>query len=395
MGLLLRSILVVQLIALAVVGFRLPFPVTRSHLQPRKQTQKYCVDKKIKPLEQPQGSERSDADNSWQTFAKETIVPIPKEKFNVRPELITFDAFDTLIAPSQSIGRWYREAMNSACDMRIRLPRPSFFDAAFENAYKEMAGRHPCFGAQSGMAARDWWFEVVKMTYQRTENMGQIEPEELEQLLPEVFENLYADVFGSKAGWIIKEDAVYVLTKLKEWRDIGNGPKIGIVSNFDDRLSSILKELGIHDFFDFVLTSYEVKTEKPHAGIFEAASQAVGVSEPALCFHVGNSVDTDVEGAAAAGWTPLRYNEWFDDEFPDWNDIDDTEEADSGADRRRALLEWGRKALDRHPETGGLEWVELWGLDDILTLFGFPDDDEKPIRTTVLRGFLQDDANTI
>jgi hypothetical protein len=62
---------------------------------------------------------------------------------------------------------------------------------------------------------------------------------------------------------------------------------------------------------------------------------------------------------------------------------------------RRALLEWGRKSLDRNKENGGLEWMEIWGLDDVLVLFGFPDDNEKPIKTTYLRGVLQDDAHTI
>jgi hypothetical protein len=34
--------------------------------------------------------------------------------------------------------------------------------------------------------------------------------------------------------------------------------------------------------------------------------------------------------------------------------------------------------------------VELWGLDDLLWMFGFPDDDNKLLRTTFMRG--TDDA---
>jgi hypothetical protein len=42
------------------------------------------------------------------------------------------------------------------------------------------------------------------------------------------------------------------------------------------------------------------------------------------------SVSYQVIGAASAGWTPLRFNEWFDNDFPDWNEIDTKEEAKAG-----------------------------------------------------------------
>jgi len=98
----------------------------------------------------------------------------------------------------------------------------------------------PCFGATSGLSARDWWFEVVKRTYKTTQDLNQIEPEEMDMLLPKVFDVLYDNVFGSKDGWVLKEDTTYTLEKLRDWRDIGAGPKLGVISNFDDRLHNIL-----------------------------------------------------------------------------------------------------------------------------------------------------------
>jgi hypothetical protein len=88
-------------------------------------------------LPQPDRDVREDSDSSWRTPST-NIIPVKREKFNVRPELITFDAFNTLIEPSQSVGRWYREALNRVCDMRIRLPRPALFTAAFQKAYADM-----------------------------------------------------------------------------------------------------------------------------------------------------------------------------------------------------------------------------------------------------------------
>lgn len=70
----------------------------------------------------------------------------------------------------------------------------------------------------------------------------------------------------------------YTLSKLRDWRDQGGGPKIGIVDNFDDRLDTILRELGIRDFFDFVVVSRLAGSEKPHSDIFHLARRAVGES---------------------------------------------------------------------------------------------------------------------
>jgi hypothetical protein len=97
-----------------------------------------CVGKTIdNPLPQPERDAREDNDPSWRTPTS-NIIAVNREKFTVRPEIITFDAVNTLIEPSQSMGRWFREALNLACDMRIRLPRPALFTAAFNKAYADM-----------------------------------------------------------------------------------------------------------------------------------------------------------------------------------------------------------------------------------------------------------------
>ena len=59
--------------------------------------------------------------------------------------------------------------------------------------------------------------------------------------MPQLFEILYSDVFSSKDGWVLKEDAEYTLAKIAEWRDMGGGPKVGVIANFDDRLHKILR----------------------------------------------------------------------------------------------------------------------------------------------------------
>jgi putative hydrolase of the HAD superfamily len=49
-----------------------------------------------------------------------------------------------------------------------------------------------------------------------------------------------------------------------------------------------------------VVTSAEVGAPKPHPRVFERALAIAGVA-PSEALHVGDKVDNDVEGAAAAG----------------------------------------------------------------------------------------------
>lgn len=129
------------------------------------------------------------------------------------------------------------------------------------------------------------------------------------------------------------------------------------------------------------MTSHECKSELPGRSIFDEALLRTRCSNPNGAFHVGSSIDLDVIGAVSAGWTGLRFNEWFDNDFPDWRATDTMETAEDGAKQRSKLLYWGRRDTERN-----FDWIELWGLDDVLTLFGFPEDENKPIATTYVRG---------
>jgi phosphoglycolate phosphatase-like HAD superfamily hydrolase len=166
---------------------------------------------------------------------------------------------------------------------------------------------------------------------------------------------------------------------------LGSGPKIGIISDFDERLPSILSELGVASYFDFIITSQQAKADKTKKSLFDLALGKAGLTSAESAYHLGVQ-SQDIEGAASAGWKPLRFTEWFDDTFPDWTIKDSEEDAATGADRSAKVMSWGRKDT-----TTGVEWIELWGLDDLLTIFGFPEDPNKPIKTTYIRNVLTDE----
>lgn len=96
---------------------------------------------------------------------------------------------------------------------------------------------------------------------------------------------------------MVKENVEYTLKKLKEWRDMGNGPKLAVVSNTDDRMHLVLAELGLSKYFDFILTSYETGFEKPEPEIFHKALERASLKTPQAAYHIGDGLNTDILGA--------------------------------------------------------------------------------------------------
>ena len=90
-------------------------------------------------------------------------------------------------------------------------------------------------------------------------------------------------------------DVLPALGELKE-----RGLTLVIASNWDCSLPDWLRPTGIMDLVDAVVTSAEVGAGKPDPRVFERALQVAGV-EPDEALHAGDTVDNDVEGAAAAG----------------------------------------------------------------------------------------------
>jgi putative hydrolase of the HAD superfamily len=89
-----------------------------------------------------------------------------------------------------------------------------------------------------------------------------------------------------------------VLPALGELRE--RGLTLVVASNWDCSLADWLEPAGITELVDGVVTSAEVGAPKPHPRVFERALAIAGVA-PSEALHVGDKVDNDVEGAAAAG----------------------------------------------------------------------------------------------
>jgi len=80
------------------------------------------------------------------------------------------------------------------------------------------------------------------------------------------------------------------------------GIELGIISNFDSRLFTLLRGLGIDQLFDTVTISSLAQAAKPSPKIFQLALEKHAV-DPEEALHVGDSPRDDVEGATKAGLT--------------------------------------------------------------------------------------------
>jgi putative hydrolase of the HAD superfamily len=94
-------------------------------------------------------------------------------------------------------------------------------------------------------------------------------------------------------------DAPALLSYLRE-----RGIKVGVLSNtFWPRRwhEEIFRRDGVLDLIDGAVYSSELDWTKPHPAAFQAAMDAVGVTDPRACVFVGDRPFDDVHGAKSVG----------------------------------------------------------------------------------------------
>jgi putative hydrolase of the HAD superfamily len=108
----------------------------------------------------------------------------------------------------------------------------------------------------------------------------------LEQLTAAMLDSLRFSAYSDAPG---------ALARLR-----ARGLALVVVSNWDISLAAVLRDAGLEEMVDGVVTSAEVGHPKPAPEIFTAALALAGCA-PGRAVHVGDSLDQDVHGALAAG----------------------------------------------------------------------------------------------
>lgn len=80
----------------------------------------------------------------------------------------------------------------------------------------------------------------------------------------------------------------------------GAGYRLGVISNADGRVESVLKQVGLRHHFEFVVDSEVVGVEKPDPAIFHEGCRRLDL-DPGRCLYVGDLYPVDYLGARSAG----------------------------------------------------------------------------------------------
>ncbi|XP_051931469.1 haloacid dehalogenase-like hydrolase domain-containing protein 3 isoform X1 [Hippocampus zosterae] len=196
---------------------------------------------------------------------------------------VLWDVKDTLLRVRSSVGEQY-------CDEAKRMGlslTPSEVDAAFRQAYRHHSSRFPNYGIAQGLDGQSWWTAVVKATFFQCRVRDPA-------LLSTMATNLYQN-FSHAENWEVFPDSKSSLESCTSL-----GLKLGVVSNFDNRLEAILRGCGLLSHFNFVVTSEAAGVEKPHVAIFEQALQKCG-TPPSSIAHVGDHYVNDYLASRSAG----------------------------------------------------------------------------------------------
>ncbi|BAY07908.1 HAD-IA family hydrolase [Calothrix sp. NIES-2098] len=210
-----------------------------------------------------------------------------------RPKVIFLDAVGTLIGVKGSVGEVYRQI---AQEFDVEVSADTL-NKAFIDSFK--ASPPPIFldaDSQDILQREfDWWRIIALNTFESAGVLKQFAD------FSAFFSELYIH-FGTAEPWFVYPD---VLPALVNWRRMGI--ELGVISNFDSRIYSVLQSLGLRDFFASITISTQARAAKPDPQIFTIALEKHGCS-PEAAWHIGDSVEEDYNGAKAAGLRGILIN---------------------------------------------------------------------------------------
>ena len=156
--------------------------------------------------------------------------------------------------------------------------------------------QHPLYGVYQGLTAEQYWRAFVHrifnslghdMDYKAVDKAADI---------------LIHDFDTDPTMWEILPHAESVLQNIRT-----NGTKLGVISNFDERLKDTLHKQRLARYFDFVVTCFDAMAEKPDARIFEHALGIAGVKAKDTV-HVGDDPERDFRAARRVGMKAILLN---------------------------------------------------------------------------------------
>lgn len=189
-------------------------------------------------------------------------------------DAVLFDAAETLFTTRGSVGEIYGAVASR------------FGSSASAESIQEAFVRHfKHSGPLTTENEKQWWKEIVSQVFT---DVGMVD--EFDAFFDQVYE-----LFGDSRGWTLFPETREVLDTLKAAQ-----LHLGVISNFDSRLYSVLRDLRIQDFFDSITICSEVGYAKPQPEIFHVAVKSLSAPIERVLF-VGDHLVDDFQGATNAG----------------------------------------------------------------------------------------------
>jgi len=225
--------------------------------------------------------------------------------------VVTLDALGTIYKFREPITTQYIKVAGR-CGLKEDDIRKEDLSKAFLKSFKEISDEYPNYGKGQLSSPRAWWKTVVNDAFRRVVDEAQI-PEHLG-------DELY-NHFTSSAAYELYPDVQPFFASMRELKRQFSRPDdppvfVGVISNSDPRVKSVLQSLGLrvgidampkmesprerasrtgadmaeimksvwHDAYnplndvDFLATSYEASSEKPDAEIFSHAATLANVN---------------------------------------------------------------------------------------------------------------------
>jgi len=196
---------------------------------------------------------------------------------------VFFDVGNTLLKPHPSVSEVCRQVLAQAGhihDLSVIDRLMPLVDAYYEDRYRD----DDTFWTSEEETSSVW----VGMYSVMCRELG------IHADAAELAGRVY-DEFGDASRWRLYSDVLPAFERLRA-RDIS----LGIISNWDSRLTRVLDGLGVGEYVDTIVSSADVNLRKPDPRIFELACSRLGVRAGEAA-HVGDHHYSDVVGATAAG----------------------------------------------------------------------------------------------
>ncbi|XP_013779408.1 rhythmically expressed gene 2 protein-like [Limulus polyphemus] len=209
-----------------------------------------------------------------------------------RIRLATFDVTNTLLKFKIPIGEEYSQ-ISKLYGIQSDAAQ---LNAAFKRQWKILNQKHPNFGATTGLAPQTWWASLIVRVFHDA-GYDYLDQKQLQAISRHLFK-----AYSTKVCWQMQRGTHSLLENLAK-----ANVQLGIISNFDNRLQSILSDVGLLPHFNFVIDSYSARVKKPSKGIFNLALDHVKHLDilPEQAVHIGNDLHVDYWGAINAGWNAL------------------------------------------------------------------------------------------